>query len=77
MHPAWLRRSSNGFSNAPNRSAPPPTPDARSRNTGATTCAKCSERPYRIIYRILPDRIDVISVMHYRQLLPEDLAKLP
>lgn len=35
------------------------------------------ERPYRIIYRILPDRIDVISVMHYRQLLPEDLAKLP
>ena len=31
------------------------------------------ERPYRILYRILPDRIDVITVMHYRQLLPSDL----
>jgi len=31
------------------------------------------ERPYRIIYRILPNRIDVITVMHYRQLLPGDL----
>lgn len=34
------------------------------------------ERPYRIIYRILPDRIDIISVMHYRQLLPSDLRNL-
>ena len=33
------------------------------------------ERPYRIIYRILPERIDVLTVMHYRQLLgpPADL----
>lgn len=31
------------------------------------------EQPYRIIYRILPDRVDIISVMHYRQLLPGDL----
>jgi plasmid stabilization system protein ParE len=30
------------------------------------------ERPYRIIYCILPNRIDVITVMHYRQLLPGD-----
>jgi hypothetical protein len=34
------------------------------------------ERPYRILYRILPDRIDVITVMHYRQRLPGDHAKL-
>jgi len=34
------------------------------------------DRPYRIIYRILPERIDVITVMHYRQLLPSDLTKL-
>lgn len=33
------------------------------------------ERPYRIIYRILPDRVDVITVMHYRQLLPGDLKE--
>jgi len=32
-------------------------------------------RPYRIIYRILTDRIDVITVMHYRQLIPSDLKK--
>jgi len=31
------------------------------------------ERPYRIIYRILPDRIDILSILHYRQLLPGDL----
>ncbi len=29
------------------------------------------ERPYRIIYRILSNRIDVLTVMHYRQLLPD------
>ena len=34
------------------------------------------ERPYRLIYRILPDRIDVITVMHYRQLLPSDITQL-
>jgi plasmid stabilization system protein ParE len=34
------------------------------------------ERPYRIIYVVLPDRIDVIAVMHYRQLLPSDLEHL-
>jgi toxin ParE1/3/4 len=34
------------------------------------------ERPYRILYRIKPDRIDVITVMHYRQLLPDDLTQL-
>lgn len=33
------------------------------------------ERPYRIIYRIRAECIDVITVMHYRQLLPSDLAK--
>lgn len=34
------------------------------------------ERPYRILYRIRRDRIDVITVMHYRQLLPDDLTRL-
>jgi plasmid stabilization system protein ParE len=34
------------------------------------------ERPYRILYRIKRDRIDVITVMHYRQLLPDDLMQL-
>ncbi|MBS0437996.1 MAG: type II toxin-antitoxin system RelE/ParE family toxin [Proteobacteria bacterium] len=34
------------------------------------------QRPYRIIYAILPDRIDVVAVMHYRQLLPGDVDEL-
>lgn len=34
------------------------------------------EQPYRIIYCIKPTHIDVIAVMHYRQLLPGDRTKL-
>ncbi len=30
------------------------------------------ERPYRIIYLVRSDRIDVLTVMHARQLLPGD-----
>jgi plasmid stabilization system protein ParE len=34
------------------------------------------EKPYRLIYRVRDDRIDVLSVKHYRQRLsdrPQDL----
>ena len=31
------------------------------------------ERPYRIIYLVRVDQIDVLTVMHARQLLPGDL----
>ncbi len=34
------------------------------------------ERPYRIIYRIKPNQIDVLTVMHYRQILPQDIQQL-
>ena len=34
------------------------------------------ERPYRLIYRITSDQIDVLTVMHYRQVLPEDLHQI-
>ena len=34
------------------------------------------ERPYRILYHIKRDRIDIITVMHCRQLLPDDLTQL-
>jgi len=36
------------------------------------------ERPYRIIYTILEreQRIDIVTVLHYRQLPPEDPAQL-
>lgn len=34
------------------------------------------EPPYRLIYVVLADRIDILTVMHTRQLLPADLADL-
>lgn len=34
------------------------------------------ERPYRLIFRVLPERIEIITVLHYRQLLPSDLQEL-
>ena len=43
---------------------------------GSEDVREILERPYRIIYRILSDHIDVLSVMHYRRLLPEDMDKL-
>lgn len=32
------------------------------------------EKPYRIIYIIKPDQIDVLTVMHYRQILLQDIV---
>ena len=32
--------------------------------------------PYRVIYTVLPARIDVLTVMHERQLLPGDADQL-
>jgi len=34
------------------------------------------ENPYRIIYKIKSDQIDVLTVMHYRQVLPHDMRGL-
>jgi toxin ParE1/3/4 len=34
------------------------------------------ERPYRVIFRVKPERIEILTVMHYRQLLPGDLHGL-
>lgn len=31
------------------------------------------EKPYRIIYRIKPDQIDVVAVIHGAQLMPNDI----
>jgi addiction module RelE/StbE family toxin len=31
------------------------------------------EKPYRIIYRVKPDQIDVLAVIHSARLMPEEL----
>lgn len=33
------------------------------------------ERPYHIIYRVKHDAVEVLTVMHYRQLLPRKVTK--
>lgn len=32
--------------------------------------------PYRLVYKILPARVDIVAVMHERQLLPQDIDQL-
>ncbi|HED15791.1 MAG TPA: hypothetical protein ENI64_03065 [Gammaproteobacteria bacterium] len=34
------------------------------------------ERPYRIIYRVTEQQIEILTVMHYRQLLPATVSAL-
>lgn len=34
------------------------------------------ERPYRLIYRVTPERVEILTVLHYRQLMPTDLSEL-
>lgn len=34
------------------------------------------ERPYRIIYRATPDRVTILTVMHFWQLLPHKVKNL-
>ena len=34
------------------------------------------ERPFRLIYRVQPGQIDILSVKHYRQKLPVNPAQL-
>ena len=34
------------------------------------------ERPYRLIYRITAERIEILTVMHYRQILPRKASLL-
>ncbi|MBL1274604.1 MAG: type II toxin-antitoxin system RelE/ParE family toxin [Ectothiorhodospiraceae bacterium] len=33
------------------------------------------EKPYRIIYKIKSDQVDVLTVMHNRQVLPQDITQ--
>lgn len=34
------------------------------------------ERPYRLVYRVMPTQVEILTVLHYRQLMPTDLAGL-
>lgn len=34
------------------------------------------ERPYRVIYQVKPERIEIITVKHYRQRLPRSSKRI-
>ena len=34
------------------------------------------ERPYRLLYRVTPTQVEILTALHYRQLMPADLANL-
>ena len=34
------------------------------------------ERPYRLIYRVTTTQVEILTVLHYRQLMPSDLTDL-
>lgn len=39
----------------------------------STDLRELLERPYRILYRIKTQQIDIVTIWHYRRLLPEKL----
>ena len=53
-----------------------PRTDHRVPEYGSDDIREVLERPYRLIYRVGEQRIDILTVKHYRQRLPAKLAKL-
>ncbi|PIQ37225.1 MAG: hypothetical protein COW59_08445 [Lysobacterales bacterium CG17_big_fil_post_rev_8_21_14_2_50_64_11] len=53
-----------------------PRSGRRVADYGRDDVRELSEGDYRLIYRILSDRIDVLTVMHSAQLLPHDMDAL-
>jgi toxin ParE1/3/4 len=58
------------------RFAIPPIEGRRLPEYPETELREVLERPFRIIYLVKPDRIEVVTVKHYRQRLPRNPKKL-
>lgn len=54
----------------------PPLLGKRISQYGATDVRELLVRPFRVIFRVTQDRIEILTLMHYRQLLPSDLKAL-
>lgn len=54
----------------------PPLVGKRLRQYTKADVRQLLERPYRLIYRVSAERIEIITVLHYRQLMPSDLEGL-
>lgn len=53
--------------------ATPPEIGHKVKGYEETDLREVLTRPYRLIYRVKPDQVDIVAVLHYRQLLPTDL----
>ncbi len=51
----------------------PPLLGARLTGYGDSDLRQLFEKPYRIIYRVKSDQVEIITLLHYRQLLPSDM----
>jgi len=58
------------------RLAVPPLEGRRLPEYPETELREVLERPFRLIYLVKPDRIEVVTVKHYRQRLPRSPKKL-
>ncbi|MBK8068192.1 MAG: type II toxin-antitoxin system RelE/ParE family toxin [Rhodanobacteraceae bacterium] len=54
----------------------PPLTGKRLRRYVNADVRQLLERPYRLIYRVTAERIEIITVLDYRQLMPSDLEGL-
>ena len=54
----------------------PPLTGRRLAEYPETELREVLERPYRLIYQVKPDRVEVITVKHYRQQLPRNPQRL-
>jgi toxin ParE1/3/4 len=57
--------------------ASPPITGRRLREYPDTDLREVLERPFRLIYRVRGDRIDVLTVKHFRQRLPHSRKPFP
>jgi plasmid stabilization system protein ParE len=54
----------------------PPLVGKRLRQYADADVRELYEAPYRIVFRVVDDRIEILTVLHFRQLLPSDLRDL-
>jgi toxin ParE1/3/4 len=58
------------------RLATPPREGRRLPEYPDTELREVLERPFRLIYLVKPDRIEVVTIKHYRQRLPRNSKRL-
>lgn len=71
--PFYAKRMVDEITRRSEQVADQPFSDRKVPEYDAQDIRELIEKPYRIIYRIKPDQIDVLAVIHGAQLLPEKM----